>query len=109
MLVGAGAASTDGRGNAVDEPDDELEPVTDPRITAAMEEHELALEDEALEQFPELAKLGTFGDPEFEDALQDARNLLEIGTDAMWQMHDLYGDPADLRGEGLPLSGPSSA
>jgi hypothetical protein len=38
---------------------------------------ELELEDRALERFPEIRKLGTFGDPAFEEALERAVDLVD--------------------------------
>lgn len=38
---------------------------------------ELELEDRALEMFPEIHKLGTFGDPAFEEALERAVDLID--------------------------------
>jgi hypothetical protein len=38
---------------------------------------ELELEDRALERFPEIRKLGTFGDPAFEEALERAVDLID--------------------------------
>jgi hypothetical protein len=38
---------------------------------------ERELEDRALERFPEIQKLGTFGDPAFEEALERAVDLID--------------------------------
>lgn len=38
---------------------------------------ELELEDEALRRFPEIHKLGTFGDAEFEEALEAAVDVID--------------------------------
>jgi hypothetical protein len=38
---------------------------------------ELELENEALRRFPEIHKLGTFGDPDFEDALEAAVDVID--------------------------------
>ena len=38
---------------------------------------ELALQERALEQFPEIRKLGTFGDPAFDEALDRAMCLID--------------------------------
>jgi hypothetical protein len=81
----------------MNEPDD-IEPVDprdDARIGAMMEAHERTLEDEALRQFPELWNLGAFGDPAFDEMLEVVRNVLEVGIDAMWEVHDDDGPGRD--------------
>ena len=49
---------------------------------ARIRAHELELEDRALERFPEIQKLGTFGDPAFEEALEAAVDLIDGKTGA---------------------------
>jgi hypothetical protein len=57
---------------------------------------ELELEDRALEQFPELRKLGTFGDPAFEDALDRAVDLIDADGGKSTAQHDLELDLQEM-------------
>jgi hypothetical protein len=49
----------------------------DDETKARLQAWELELEDEALRQYPEIHKLGTFGDPAFEEALEAAVDLID--------------------------------
>lgn len=49
----------------------------DDESKARLMAYELELEDEALRRFPEIQKLGTFGDPAFEEALESAVDLID--------------------------------
>ena len=49
----------------------------DDESKARLRAWELELEDRALERFPEIRELGTFGDPEFEEALDAAVDMID--------------------------------
>jgi hypothetical protein len=49
----------------------------DDETKARLRAWELDLEDRALEKFPEIWELGTFGDPAFEEALDRAVDLVD--------------------------------
>jgi hypothetical protein len=66
----------------------------DDETKAWLRAYELELEDEALRRFPEIRKLGTFGDPAFEEALERAVDLIDgedgsTSTAAVKLEHDL--------------------
>jgi hypothetical protein len=66
---------------------------------------ELELEDEALRRFPELWKLGTFGDPAFEEALERAVDLIDGEPDGGKSTAEIKLE-MDL--EALELNGPDA-
>jgi len=80
----------------------------DDETKARLRAWELELEDEALRRFPEIHKLGTFGDPEFEEALEAAvdaidgelgggKSTAEISLEMDLEEMELNGGPDDAK------------
>jgi hypothetical protein len=78
----------------------------DDETKARLRAWELELEDEALRRFPEIHKLGTFGDPEFDEALEAAVDVIdgELGGGKSTAEIDLEMDLEEME-----LNGPDDA
>ncbi len=84
----------------------------DDEAKARVRAWELELEDRALEQFPEIRKLGTFGDPAFDEALERAVDLIdadggkstaEIDLEIDLQEMELGADAGETPGDATAL------